>query len=122
MIHNGIKIFLAKRPYPKKDRVSYMKKLTMQNPSKYKQLIIDEYNDECHVYTSWQHILLWFCGLFIILSLVSKFWYLFIILSIISIVMSKICKNNVERLLLGYDFLMLTTDMFIESVKEEQHD
>lgn len=118
---DGFKFFLDKRNYTKKNRHDYLTSVAKVNPEKYKQIISDEIIDECHVYFTWYKILLWLTPVLIVLSFVfNVIWYVFLLLSILSILGSKVFKNNLESLRLGYNIFMLLADMFVSDLKSKE--
>jgi len=109
-----IKLFFNKKNYFGMQRGEYLKYLMKKNPDEYKTFIITEYSDEMIVYTSWYIILLILSALMILISLLVNHWYLFLGLSIITLILSKLVKNKLGKMLTGIKILFELIDIMIK--------
>lgn len=112
---NKIKFFFNKKNYYGMNRKDYLHRLMQENPQDYKKYIITEYSDEIIVYTTWYLLLLILSAILIIFSIfIYSYWYIFLGLSIITLISSKIIQNKLSKMLSSIKILFKIIDIMIK--------
>lgn len=116
-----LKIFFNRKDYLGMSRKEYLNHLIKKNPEDYKKFLILEYSDEMIVYTSWYMILLVLSGVLIVASIfICSLWYIFLCLSLITLIVSKRVRDKLGKMLTGMKFFISIINNRIEREQNKE--